>query len=57
MSYSEAIIEGVAGAGAGAGVLTGIRATKIAHMEGVHIAEGMMREIITMKVGVRGIGV
>lgn len=57
MSYLGATIEGIAAAGAGAGVLTGIRAMKSALLGGVLIAEGMMKGIITMKVGVRGIGV
>lgn len=56
MSYLGATV-GIAPAGAGAGVLTGITATKNALMGGVLIAEGMMKGIITMKVGARGIGV
>lgn len=59
MSYLGAAVIGIAaaGAGAGAGVLTDIVATRNALMESVLISEGMMKGIITMKVGARGIGV
>ena len=54
MSYLGATV-GIAAAGAGAGVLTGITATKNALMGGVLIAEGMMTGTVIMKAVAGGI--